>query len=99
MLNFNLSERGLGLVSASYFVHDFSRKMFLMSHYINWPNFIVWLPLLLKLFDNMCITIVNQAVASTSFFVSSRFATSTLNRVGGVGAWVARVKFWRGWHG
>ena len=64
MLNFNLLEKGLGLVSASYFEHDFSRKMFLMLHYINWPDFIVWLPLLLKLFDNMCITIDNQAVAS-----------------------------------
>ena len=25
---------------------------------INWPNFIVWLPLLLKILGNMCITIV-----------------------------------------
>ena len=27
-------------------------------HSINWPNFIVWLPLLLEILNNMCITIV-----------------------------------------
>ena len=58
MLNFNFSEKGLGLVSPPHFVYDFSRKMFLMLHSINWPNLIVWLPLLLEIFDNMCITIV-----------------------------------------
>ena len=30
MLNFNFSEKDLGLVSAPRFVYDFSRKMFLM---------------------------------------------------------------------
>ena len=58
MLNFNFSEKGLGLISPSNFVDDFSRKMFLMLHSINWPNFIDWLPLLLKILGNMCITIV-----------------------------------------
>ena len=58
ILNFKFLEKGVGLVSPSYFVYDFSRKMFLMLHCINWPNSIVWLPLLLKVLDNMCITIV-----------------------------------------
>ena len=58
MLNFNFSEKGLGLVSPSHFMYDFSRKMFLMLHSINGPNFIVWLPLLLDRLDNMYITIV-----------------------------------------
>ena len=57
MLNFNFSEKGLGLVSPPHFVYDFSRKMFLMLHSINWPYFIVWLPLLLEVLGNMCITI------------------------------------------
>ena len=57
MLNFNFSENGLGLVSSSHFACDCSRKMFLMVHSINWPNFFVWLPLMLKIFGNMCITI------------------------------------------
>ena len=39
-------------------MYDFSRKMFLVLHSINWPNFIVWLPLPLEILDNMCITIV-----------------------------------------
>ena len=50
MLTFNLSEKGLGPV--------FSRKMFLMLHSINWPNFIVLLSLLLEILGNMCITII-----------------------------------------
>ena len=35
MLKFNSSEKGLGPVSSSHFVYDFSRKMFLMLHAIN----------------------------------------------------------------
>ena len=35
MLNFDLPEKGLGLVSPPYFVYDFSRKMFLMLYAIN----------------------------------------------------------------
>ena len=58
MLNFDFSYKDLGLVSPSYFVYDFSRKMSLVFHSINRPNFIIWLPSLLKRFGNMCITIV-----------------------------------------
>ena len=58
MLNFHFSEMVLGLVSPSCFVHDFSRKMLLMIHSISWPNFIVWLFLLLVIMGNMCIKIV-----------------------------------------
>ena len=57
IINFNFSEKGLGLVSPPHFVHDFSRKMFLMLLSINRPNFIVWLPLLLEILGNMFITI------------------------------------------
>ena len=56
MLNFDF-EKCLGLVSPPLFVYDFSRKMFLMSYLINWPNFIVWLPLLLETLVNIYITI------------------------------------------
>ena len=58
MLNFNFSEKGLGLISPPHFVYDFSRKMLLKLHPINWTNFIVWLPLLLQILGNMCIIIV-----------------------------------------
>ena len=30
--------------------YDFSRRIFLMLYFINWPNFIVWQPLLLEIF-------------------------------------------------
>ena len=59
MLNFNLLEKSSRLVSLSHFEYDFSRKMFLMLHFSNWPNFIARLPLLLEILGNMCITIVN----------------------------------------
>ena len=55
---FDYPEKGPELVSLPHFVYDFSRKMFLMLHSINWPNFIVWLALLLKILGNICITIV-----------------------------------------
>ena len=58
ILNFNFSEKGLGLDSTSHFVYDFSGKMFLMLRPINWPNFIVRLPLLLEILGNICITII-----------------------------------------
>ena len=58
MVNFNLLEKGLELVSPPHFEYDFSRKTFLMLHSINWPDFIDWLPLLLEILGNMCITIV-----------------------------------------
>ena len=57
MLNFNFSEKGLGLVSLPHFVYDSSRKMFVVLHFINWPRFIVRLLLLLEM-GNMYIIIV-----------------------------------------
>ena len=44
MLNFNFWEKSLDLVSPPQFVYDFSRKIFLMLCFVNWPNFIVCLP-------------------------------------------------------
>ena len=58
ILNFECSEKGLRLVSPPHFVYDFSRKIFLMFYVTNWPNFIVWLTILLKIMHNMWITIV-----------------------------------------
>ena len=48
-------KRGLELVSLSHFLHNLWRKIFLLLYSINWPNFIVWLPLLCKILGNMCI--------------------------------------------
>ena len=39
-------------------MYDFSRKTFLMLYSINWPNFIIWLPLLLEILCNRCIATV-----------------------------------------
>ena len=41
-----------------HFYQDFWRKMFLLLHFINWPNFIAWLLLLREVLTNMCIVIV-----------------------------------------
>ena len=58
MLIFHFSEMSLRLVSPPHFVYDVSIKKFLVLYYINWPYFIVWLPLLLEMLGNMSITIV-----------------------------------------
>ena len=55
ILNFDVLEKGLGIVSPRHFLYDFSRKMFLMLFSINWPILIAWLPLLLEILVNMCI--------------------------------------------
>ena len=60
VLNFSFLEKGLEVVSRPYFVYEFSTKMFLMFYSRNWPNFIVWLPLLLEILANLCIAIVCQ---------------------------------------
>ena len=58
MLNFDILDKGLGIVSPAHFVYDFSTKMLLMLYSINWTNFIAWLPLLLEILGNMCIATV-----------------------------------------
>ena len=57
-LNFDFLEKGLGMVFSAHLAYDFSRKMFLMLCFINWPKFILWLSLLLAIFSNMCIATV-----------------------------------------
>ena len=58
MLNFHFAEKCLRLVSASHFVNNFSKNLFLRLRSINSTNLIVWMPLLLKILHNMCIKIV-----------------------------------------
>ena len=58
MLTFDFLDKGLGIVSPTHFVNDFSTKMFLTLFSINCPNFIAWLPLLLEILGNMSIAIV-----------------------------------------
>ena len=58
MLYFDISEKRQGIVSLPNFVYDFSRKLFHMLDSMNWPNFIIWLPLPLEILGNMCIAIV-----------------------------------------
>ena len=40
------------------FLHDFWRKMFLTLHFIKWPNFNTWLPILLEILGNKGILII-----------------------------------------
>ena len=54
---FQKINRGLELVSLPHFLDNFWRKIFLL-YSINWPSFIVWLPLLREILGNMCIAIV-----------------------------------------
>ena len=52
------TEIDLELDSLPNFMHDFLIKIFLLSYYINWLNFIVWLLLLRETLGNMCTLIV-----------------------------------------
>ena len=58
MRNLDFLEKGLGIVSLTHFVYDFSTKMVLMFYSINRPNLIVGFPLFLGILGNMCIAIV-----------------------------------------
>ena len=68
----------LSFISASYFVSDFSRKMFLMLHSINWPNMIVRLPSLLEMLDNMYCTISFPGCNVINFEINLTFLTKLL---------------------
>ena len=39
------------------FLHNCWRKIFLLVYSINWPSFVVWLPLFCEILGNMCIAI------------------------------------------
>ena len=60
MLNSDILDKGLRIVSPSHFMYDFSAKMYLILYSIKWPNFIDWLSLVLQILGNMCIAITNQ---------------------------------------
>ena len=69
ILNFNFfKKRSLRFVSALHSVHDFSRKVFLILYSIKWPNFILWLSLLLEISGNMCIVIACYPVCDIMSF-------------------------------
>ena len=55
--HFQKIKRGLELVFLPHFLHNFWRKIFLLLYSINWPNFIVWLPLSCEILGNMRIAI------------------------------------------
>ena len=41
-----------------YHILYFWRKIFLILNFINWPNFIIWLSLLLEILGNICIVVI-----------------------------------------
>ena len=49
---------GQELVFLTRFLNDIQRKIALTLYFINWPNYIVWLPLLLAILGNLCIMII-----------------------------------------
>ena len=53
-----LKIRGPELVSLPHFLYNFWRKIFFLLYSLNWPNFIVWLPLLWEILGNMCTAII-----------------------------------------
>ena len=58
ILSFYKKRKRFGTSLFASFSAYFLKKILLLLYYINWPNFIVWLPLLCEILSNMCITIV-----------------------------------------
>ena len=59
---FSKNKKSLEIVTLPHFLHEFWRKIFLMLYSINWPNFVLLLHLLLKIFGSMCIVVICLAV-------------------------------------
>ena len=55
---FKKIKRDQELVSLPHFLHNIWRKMFLMLYFINWQNFIYWLPFLLEILGNLSVIII-----------------------------------------
>ena len=53
MLNFDFWWKGLEVAFPPHFVYEFSRKTILMLYSFNWPDFIVWLALLLDVLASL----------------------------------------------
>ena len=51
---FEKTKSGLELVFLPHFLHNFLIKVFLLRCSINWPNFILWLPLIREILNNKC---------------------------------------------
>ena len=66
------------LVSLPHFRQDFWRKIFLTLYFIDWPNFIAWLPLVLETLVNKCSVIIclpvcEVIISKINLNFSSRF--------------------------
>ena len=83
MLNFHFLEKGLGIVSPPHFVHDFSRRMFLMLYSLNclsdWLYFLrYWTICILQLFVNQ-IDVMNFEI-SLIFLIKLLFCMTEKSR-------------------
>ena len=79
MLNFDFPEKGLRVVTPLYFVYHFSKKTFLILYSFNWPNFGVWLILLLEILDNVCIaTVCFPGCDAINFVINFNFEIKPL---------------------
>ena len=77
--DFGFLLKGLTLDSPMHFVYDFSRKMFVMLYSINWSNFVVWLPLLLRIglyvYRKYCYPVCDAITLEINIaFLSRRFS-------------------------
>ena len=68
MLNFDFSDKGLGVVSPAYFMFDFLAKIFLMLYSINWHISLSGCLYVVKYWEISVLQLfVNQAVTSWIF--------------------------------
>ena len=77
-----ISTRGLETLSLPYTLDDFWRTIFLTIYFTSWPNFIVWMPLLFGILDNICIAIVCFPVDDVKIFDRNlSFITNLFSKV------------------
>ena len=56
------------LVSFPHFLHGYWRKIFFTLYFINWTNFIAWLPFPLEILGNMCTVLICCSVCDAIKF-------------------------------
>ena len=62
------NKKKLELVSLPHFNHDFWKEVFITLYFINWPNFIAWLPSFLEILGNRCIIIICSPICDVMNF-------------------------------
>ena len=73
-------QKRLELISLPHCLHDFW-KIFLRLCFINWPNFIDWLPLLLQILGKRCWDLLPNSIKNSASLKKSQTKINTWTAV------------------